>query len=175
MIIITLPTISSHQRGNTVFTVAPSSAPVLSLWWDSGSRVDLRFCEGGSGGFDGGGSSGSNNGGDGKVWKKILSDHEGNFGATSEIPIAVCRLMGRSYAQKLDESKGISGLQFGRWRWCYLGRGGPNYLVLPILIAPLLPHRWGGWDGIGGGFLLTQLFSQRQHLCFQSWDSYFTS
>ena len=88
-----------------------------------------RFCEGGSGRFDGGGSSGSNTGGDTKVGKKIFSDHEGNFGAESEITIAMCRLIGRSYAQKLDESKGISGLQFGRWRWCYLGREGPNYGV----------------------------------------------
>ena len=59
-----------------------------------------RFCEGGSGRFDGGGSSGSNTGGDTKVGKKIFSDHEGNFGAESEITIAMCRLMGRSYAQK---------------------------------------------------------------------------
>ena len=74
---------------------------MLSLRRDIGSRVDLQFCEGGSGGFDGGGSSGGNNGGGVKVGKKIFSDHDGNFGAGSEVGIAMCRYKGRSYAKKL--------------------------------------------------------------------------
>ena len=36
------------------------------------------------------GSSGGNNGGGVKVGKKIFSDQDGNFGARSEIQIAMC-------------------------------------------------------------------------------------
>mmetsp|Transcript_13243 Transcript_13243/g.15584 ORF Transcript_13243/g.15584 Transcript_13243/m.15584 type:complete len:84 (-) Transcript_13243:178-429(-) len=54
-----------------------------------------------------------------EVLKKILPDHDGNFGAGPEMMMCTCRLKGGSYDPKLGYPAGISGFQLGRWRWCY--------------------------------------------------------
>ena len=90
--------------------------------------------------------------------KNILSDQDGNFGVRSGITISKRRLKGGSYDQKLIKCEWFLGFQFGRWRWCYLGRGGPKYGVPPIIVAPLLPYRRGGCGGIGGFILFTIVF-----------------
>ena len=42
-------------------------------------------------------------------------------------------MKGGIYGKKLTICKQISGIEFGRWRWCYFGHAGSRKYAVPIM------------------------------------------